>query len=135
MTIQERWEKMIQLGHSINVPMGNDLGLPSSDIRRYGTMVWYRPQALENLVEIDTKEESNLRTIEQIILYISWSNGFDFRISRNPNNNKIIVNEESKGLNQQNNQVDFDQIRLRKLVKELLHKMKTILFYRFKLKK
>lgn len=135
LTIQERWEKMIQLGHSINVPMGNDLGLPSSDIRRYGTMVWYRPQALENLVEIDTKEESNLRTIEQIILYISWSNGFDFRISRNPNNNKIIVNEESKGLNQQNNQVDFDQIRLRKLVKELLHKMKTILFYRFKLKK
>ncbi len=135
LTIQERWEKMIQLGHSINVPMGNDLGLPSSDIRRYGTMVWYRPQALENLVEIDTKEESDLRTIEQIILYISWSNGFDFRISRNPNNNKIIVNEESKGLNQQNNQVDFDQIRLRKLVKELLHKMKTILFYRFKLKK
>jgi len=57
----------------------------------YGAMFWYRPSALQPLFEIQLEnmkipkeplpDESVLHGIERILVYIAWSQGFDYRIS------------------------------------------------------
>ena len=58
----------------------------------FGTMFWYRPKALKPLFNINLKTLGNiseplspnrtsLHSIERILVYIAWNEGFDYRIS------------------------------------------------------
>ena len=63
----------------------------------YGTMFWYRPEALKplfdlNLTEQDFPEEplpvdgTIAHAIERLPVYIAWSQGYDFRIAIHKDN-------------------------------------------------
>jgi len=53
----------------------------------YGNMFWYRPSALSPLVEFYLKDKSVfknklvLESLSRMLVYIAWSEGYDFRIS------------------------------------------------------
>lgn len=143
LTESELWGCMAQIWQKVDSQKGRDLKPIANNSLKYATMVWYRPQALENLLKIDIKEEvlekgiskkSILCAFECLFIYVSWTSGYDFRISPSLNQKRIIF-KKSENQVPQNIGVDFDQIRLRKLVKELLRKMKSIVTYRLKLKK
>lgn len=56
-----------------------------------GSMFWYRPTALMPLFELQLmldeipreplKEETILHSIEHLLVYIAWNEGYDYRIS------------------------------------------------------
>jgi rhamnosyltransferase len=67
----------------------------------YGTMLWYRPVALKDLLDTDFKDEipaeplpynSILHAFERLLVYVAWANGYDFRISQTKRLNGFISN-------------------------------------------
>ncbi|MCJ1996253.1 lipopolysaccharide biosynthesis protein [Lactococcus piscium] len=72
----------------------NTIGLQESSttIMSYGTMIWYRPKALADLLALDITNDvpveplpytSILHAFERLLVYVSWANGYDYRISKN----------------------------------------------------
>jgi len=75
----------------------------------YGNMFWYRPLALQPLFDLQPRnmkipkeplpDESILHGIERILVYIAWSQGFDYRITTytapqvSVFNNTMIINK------------------------------------------
>ena len=66
--------------------------IPERDtyVMSYGTMIFYRPNALESLLSLDILAEvpaeplpfdSVLHAFERLLVYVSWANGFDYLIS------------------------------------------------------
>lgn len=58
----------------------------------YGSMFWYRPEALKPLFDLGLSEEdfpeeplpcagTILHAIERLLVYVAWSQGYDFRIA------------------------------------------------------
>ena len=64
----------------------------STTVMSYGTMIWYRPKALENLLSLEISDDvpeeplpytSILHAFERLLVYVAWANGYDYRISKN----------------------------------------------------
>ena len=77
-----------QLGYPKQVTLQES----STTVMAYGTMVWYRPKALANLLALDITSDvpmeplpytSILHAFERLLVYVAWANGYDYRISKN----------------------------------------------------
>lgn len=143
LTADEIWGNMAQIWQKIEFRKDRDLKRLSNKSLKYATMVWYRPQALYNLLKIDIKElaidsgvliDEFLPAFERLLVYVSWTSGYDFRVSPSLPKERLVL-EQSDNQVPQILGVDFEQIRLRKLLKETLRKVKKIITYRFKFKK
>lgn len=61
-------------------------------VMSYGTMFWYRPDALRNLTDLELNDDeipaepvpqdgTILHAIERLVVYAAWDRGYDYRIS------------------------------------------------------
>ncbi|HEM5205394.1 TPA: alpha-L-Rha alpha-1,3-L-rhamnosyltransferase [Streptococcus suis] len=79
------WERM---------KLGRELDFTKMDtfIMSYGTFIWFKYDALKPLFELDIQDDeipseplpqhTILHSIERILMYIAWANGYDYRISK-----------------------------------------------------
>jgi rhamnosyltransferase len=63
-----------------------DFGTIKNIVFPIGTMFWYRPAALKPLLELqllpdDIPRETIFHSIERLLVYIAWNEGYDYRIS------------------------------------------------------
>ena len=137
------WDDMVKIWQIIDHRKNQDLKEINDNKIKYNAMIWYRPQALQNIYKSDIKERTlkelllstgGVESFEKLLIYISWGNGYDFRISRGSVKKNLII-EKSDNQAISANTIDFTQIRIRKLLKELFRKFKIITIYRLKLKK
>ena len=77
---------------------------------------------------------SILHAFERLLVYVSWANGYDFRISQIQTNNGFVANFSANRL-LRSVETDLTQTRLRDVVKMMLKKIKVIIAYRLKLNK
>ena len=134
--MQEIWQK-------IDFENSKELKQKDSYVMSYGTMIWYRPQALNNLLNVNIQaavpEEplpynSILHAFERLLVYVSWANGYDFRISQIQTNNGFVANFSANRL-LRSVETDLTQTKLRDLVKMIFKKVKVIIVYRLGLNK
>ena len=80
------WERM-------NIDRAIDFNSLNTFIMSYGTFIWFKYDALKPLFDIELKDEdipkeplpqhTILHSIERILVYLAWSQRFDYAISRN----------------------------------------------------
>lgn len=114
---------MNDLWSRMNLSRDIDFNELSTFIMSYGTFIWFRYQALEQLFNIDFLEEevpseplpqhTILHSIERILVYVAWSNSYDYAISKNsiyitPFVDGMVFNIRPDVL--PNTYVDFDHI-------------------------
>lgn len=142
-TERDIWQDMAQIWQQVNFENSRELKQKDSYVMSYGTMIWYRPQALNNLLSVDIQSEvpkeplpynSILHAFERLLVYVSWANGYDFRISQIQVNNGFVANISANRL-LRSVETDLTQMKLRDLVKMMLKKIKVIVVYRLKLGK
>lgn len=132
------WPYMISLWQQVFGEGENSLHQKDSYTMSYGTMVWYRPGALDNLLNTDIKEqvpeeplpfETILHAFERLLVYVAWKNGYDYRISKIKEYNSFLAN-----ISLNNTLREFDKntsdIRARELVSLLIKKIKFMVKYR-----
>lgn len=110
------WERM-NLGRDI------DFNKMDTFIMSYGTFIWFKYDALKPLFELGIQDEeipeeplpqhTILHSIERMLMYIAWAQGYDYRISKA--NFYITPFVDNKVLNirpemQPNTFVNFDNI-------------------------
>lgn len=131
------WNKMKAVWDRIDFAQEKELKQKDSYTMSYGTMVWYKPAALDNLLSLDIKGEvpkeplpydSVLHAFERLLVYTAWGNGYDFRISQRHSNNGFLANvsmnrtlRELKG--------DNRDYRARELATMLYQKIKFMVKY------
>lgn len=108
-------------------------------VMSYGTFGWFRYDALHQLFDLELTESdvpteplpqnSILHAIERGLIYISWNNFYDFKIS--PNVNRLTPFIDIKTLNHRNNgQLNWDNLggkrAVKYLIKKILIKLKVI---------
>ncbi|MFC4653050.1 rhamnan synthesis F family protein [Lactococcus nasutitermitis] len=137
-TERDIWHYMYEMWQKIDFKNPKELKQKDSYVMSYGTMIWYRPEALQNLLEINIAEavpeepipyNSILHAFERLIVYAAWVNGYDFRISQIQTNNGFIANYSANRL-LRTVETDLTQTKLRDLVKMMFKKIKVILVYR-----
>jgi rhamnosyltransferase len=81
-----------KIWQQLNYPKQMTLQESSTTVMAYGTMIWYRPQALADLLALDMTADvpkeplpytSILHAFERLLVYVAWANGYDYRISKN----------------------------------------------------
>lgn len=86
------YPKMLNLWQKLDNKFNVKIPERGAYVMSYGTMVFYRPAALDSLLSLDiTKEVPNeplpfdslLHAFERLLVYVSWANGFDYLISSN----------------------------------------------------
>ena len=77
---------------------------------------------------------SILHAFERLLVYVSWANGYDFRISQIQTNNGFVANFSANRL-LRSVETDLTQTKLRDLVKMIFKKVKVIIVYRLGLNK
>lgn len=100
-----------------------------------------RPQASEQLIVLILNHRSRknlfpnsiLHAFERLLVYTSWANGYDFRISQIQTNNGFVANFLNRLL--RSVETDLTQTKLRDLVKMIFKKIKVIIAYRLKIGK
>lgn len=101
-------------------------------VMSYGTFGWFRYDALHQLFDLELTESdvpteplpqnSILHAIERGLIYISWNNFYDFKIS--PNVNRLTPFIDIKTLNHRNNgQLNWDNLGGKRAVKYLIKKI------------
>ena len=142
-TERDIWPDMQEIWQKINFENPKELQQKDSYVMSYGTMIWYRPEALTNLLAVDIQAavpqeplpyNSILHAFERLLVYVSWANGYDFRISQIQTNNGFVANFSANRL-LRSVETDLTQTRLRDVVKMMLKKIKVIIAYRLKLNK
>lgn len=137
-TERDIWPYMDEMWNKIDFKNKKELKQKDSYVMSYGTMIWYRPQALQNLLDINIENEipeeplpynSILHAFERLLVYVSWANGYDYRISQIQSNNGFIANYSANKL-LRSVETNLTQTKLRDLVKMLFKKIKIILVYR-----
>lgn len=132
------WDKMLGMWNKINFAEKKELKQKDSYTMSYGTMIWYRPKALNDLLVIDIADEipaeplpydSILHAFERLLVYVSWGNHYDFRISKTFNQQNgfaanVSLNRTLRELKQDNK--DF---RLRELSVMFYKKLKFMIKY------
>jgi rhamnosyltransferase len=111
----------------------------------YGNMFWYRPSALSPLVEFCLKNKSItekcflknklvLECLSRILVYIAWSEGYDFRISAWGTReesafycNLMISNYAKKYLTLNDYRIERLVLFLNRFAKNILRKSKKII--------
>lgn len=97
----QMWDHMAKMW--INIDFKNQKGLRTQDfyMMSYGTMAWYRPKALDNLLAVDIENDipdeplqknSVLHAFERLLVYVAWGNDFDFRIAHKETFNGFWAN-------------------------------------------
>lgn len=95
------WEHMAQMWIDTDFEIEKGLRRQDFYLMSYGTMVWYRPSALNNLLSIDIESKipaeplpknSILHAFERLLVYVAWGNNFDFRIAHRNNYNGFWAN-------------------------------------------
>ena len=86
--------KMNKLWQQMQLEKAIDFNRFHTFVMSYGTFVWFKYDALAPLFNLDLQDEdvpaeplpqnSILHAIERLIVYIAWSQHYDFRISQNP---------------------------------------------------
>jgi rhamnosyltransferase len=87
------WPKMLDIWDEIDFTgkEKRNLAQRMNYVMSFGTMIWYRPEALDNLLRLDFTDrvpaeplpyDSVLHAFERLLVYVSWGNGFDYRISQ-----------------------------------------------------
>ena len=117
-----------------------DFSTKSVIIFPHGNMFWYRPAALRPLFKLkleyeDIPEEpiagfeTILHCIERMLVYIAWSEGFDYRISQCDKsrisafrNNLIIYNKISEYSNSRSYKIGKKILAIPKIIKNLISK-------------
>ena len=142
-TERDIWPDMQEIWQKIDFENSKELKQKDSYVMSYGTMIWYRPQALNNLLNVNIQaavpEEplpynSILHAFERLLVYVSWANGYDFRISQIQTNNGFVANFSANRL-LRSVETDLTQTKLRDLVKMIFKKIKVIIVYRLGLNK
>jgi rhamnosyltransferase len=137
-TERDIWQDMEQIWNKIDFDKPKELKQKDSYVMSYGTMLWYRPDALRNLLEVDIIEaipeeplpyNSILHAFERLVVYGAWANGYDFEISQIQTNNGFISNYSANRL-LRTVEADLTQTKLRDLIKMTLKKIRVILKYR-----
>ncbi|QSE77058.1 lipopolysaccharide biosynthesis protein [Lactococcus taiwanensis] len=137
-TERDIWQDMEQIWNKIDFINPKELKQKDSYVMSYGTMLWYRPEALQNLLDIDIIEDipeeplpynSILHAFERLVVYVAWANGYDFEISQIQTNNGFISNYSANRLLRAV-ETDLTQTKLRDLIKMTLRKIRVILKYR-----
>jgi rhamnosyltransferase len=108
----------------------------------YGNIFWYRPSALSPLVEFYNKNINNsekhffrnklvLKCLNKMLVYIAWSEGYDFRISTNgiPEEsifycNRILNNYVKKYLTLNDFKIQRLILFLNRFAKNIIRKIK-----------
>lgn len=142
-TEREIWPDMKKIWQKIDFENPRELKQKDSYVMSYGTMIWYRPQALTNLLKVDIQADvpeeplpynSILHAFERLLVYVSWANGYDFRISQIQTNTGFVANLSANRL-LRSVETDLTQTKLRDLVKMIFKKIKVIIVYRLRLSK
>ncbi len=95
------WNRMSEKNEMKNINF-DEIRTP---LMSYGTMFWYRPQALKPLFDLSLKRDdfspeplpidgTIAHAIERLPVYIAWSKGYDFKICNNAN--RVISGFEYK---------------------------------------
>ncbi|GFH40999.1 rhamnan synthesis F family protein [Lactococcus insecticola] len=101
------WKKMLKIWQVAGLDKKKALEEKDTYTMSYGTMLWYRPDAISDLLTIDISEEtpneplpydSILHAFERIIVYAAWANGYDFRISKIHQSNGFVANSAANRL-------------------------------------
>lgn len=98
----EMWDHMAKMW--INTDFEVKKGLRRQDfyMMSYGTMAWYRPKALDNLLALDIEADipaeplpknSVLHAFERLLVYVAWGNNYDFRIAHKETFNGFWANK------------------------------------------
>ena len=102
-------------------------------IMPYGTMLWYRPKALDKLMKVKIAEDeipdeplsddfgTILHAIERILVYVSWDAGYHYRLAPTPEYtsrffDNIAYNRTFSALNGQKDQLTISTKDASKLV-------------------
>ncbi len=87
---EKLWNHMADLWTSTDFVSDKGLRKQDSYVMSFGTMVWYRPDALDNLLSLEIGEKipqeplpnnSILHAFERLLVYVAWGNNYDFRIA------------------------------------------------------
>ncbi|GAB2025279.1 rhamnose-glucose polysaccharide assembly protein RgpF [Lactovum odontotermitis] len=98
------WPLMKHLWGIVDFHYRKGLQEQPSYIMSYGTMVWYRPAALDNLLAINVEaeipeeplpENSILHAFERLLVYVAWGNNYDFRIAHRASYNGFWNNHST----------------------------------------
>lgn len=101
---EKLYPKMSSLWARLNNQSSVMIPERDSYIMSYGTMVFYRPNALESLLSLDISEEvpneplpfdSVLHAFERVLVYVAWANGFDYLISKSHELTGFTANKAS----------------------------------------
>lgn len=87
-------DHLLQLWSKLNVRKTLDEEYLNKAIMSYGTMFWYRPAALRPLMDVEKFDKQFLpeplphtnafpHSFEGIVVYVAWSQNFDFRVVLN----------------------------------------------------
>lgn len=137
-TERDIWGHMKKLWDQIDFKEAKELEQKDSYVMSYGTMIWYRPEALKNLLNLDFTDKipeeplpynSILHAFERLLVYVSWANGYDFKISQIQSNSGFVANYSANRL-LRSIETDLTQTKLRDLIKMIFHKLKVIIKYR-----
>lgn len=87
-------EDMTALWQKMRMEKAIDFEKYSNFVMSYGTYTWFKYDALHQLFDLELTDQdvpaeplpqkSVLHAIERLLVYIAWSNGYDYRISENP---------------------------------------------------
>ncbi|GAB2026777.1 rhamnan synthesis F family protein [Lactovum odontotermitis] len=126
------WPKMVELWEKIDFPEQKSLTQRMNYVMAFGTMLWYRPKALNEILNVDISKEipeeplpfdSVLHAFERLLVYVAWGSGFDYRILQiNPptgftvNSSANRMTFEAKG--------DLNLLSTKEIIRLLLRKIK-----------
>ncbi|MDR2977343.1 MAG: rhamnan synthesis F family protein [Streptococcaceae bacterium] len=142
------WPLMKHLWGIINFSSRKGLQEQLSYVMSYGTMAWYRPAALDNLLAINIEaeipdeplpENSILHAFERLLVYTAWGNDFDFRIAHRNSNNGFWNNHSTNEVLgkylaeiKKDGGAEDNIIRVREIISMLFGRLQYLVKYRLR---
>ena len=129
------YPKMLELWNQIPFDKEKEFKQLSTYTMSYGTMLWYRPEALDNLLSLNVADQvpeeplpydSLLHAFERILVYVAWANGYDFRIVPSKHQKSGIIENRSGNLmlskEVDTKQIDWDSLGGKRAAKYVVKK-------------